>query len=156
MSEIILKRGPVSELLTSVPFKDMMLAESLSSCTGAAMGSSTFLTLTLTVLFLSCYAQEDTEAPSCPEHQEGFDDSCYEFVGLQRSFLSAQGWCERGGGHLAFILNDETQQFLQKHLDPEKDWWLGLAPAAPNLTLDTTGTEGERACEHCTTSNSFI
>uniref|UniRef100_A0A3B5B9Z6 C-type lectin domain-containing protein n=1 Tax=Stegastes partitus TaxID=144197 RepID=A0A3B5B9Z6_9TELE len=83
-----------------------------------------------------------TNALSCPEHQEGFDGSCYEFVGLQRSFLSAQGWCEQGGGHLAFILNDEMQQFLQKHLQPETDWWLGLAPAAPNLTLDSTSTEG--------------
>uniref|UniRef100_A0A8C3A7N2 Polycystic kidney disease 1 like 2a n=1 Tax=Cyclopterus lumpus TaxID=8103 RepID=A0A8C3A7N2_CYCLU len=88
---------------------------------------------------------EDAEALSCPEYQEGFDGSCYEFVGLQRSFLSAQGWCERGAGHLAFILNDETQQFLQKHLDPEKDWWLGLAPAAPNLTLDSAATEGSLA-----------
>ncbi|XP_054627000.1 polycystic kidney disease protein 1-like 2 [Dunckerocampus dactyliophorus] len=96
--------------------------------------------LTLTVLLLSstCFAVEEPDALSCPKHQEHFDDSCYEFVGLQRSFLSAQKWCERGGGHIAFILNDETQQFLQKHLDSEKDWWLGLAPAAPNLTLDTT------------------
>lgn len=107
-------------------------------------------TLTLMVLFLSwtCHAEEDTEALSCPEYQVGFDGSCYEFVGLQRSFLSGQGWCERGGGHLAFILNDETQQFLQKHLEPGKDWWLGLAPAAPNLTLDSAATEGERACRH--------
>ncbi|XP_032371632.1 polycystic kidney disease protein 1-like 2 [Etheostoma spectabile] len=89
--------------------------------------------------------QEDTEVLSCPENQESFDGSCYEFLGLQRSFLSAQGWCERGGGHLAFILNDETQQFLQKHLDPEMDWWLGLAPAAPNLTLDSATTEGSLA-----------
>ncbi|XP_036950669.1 polycystic kidney disease protein 1-like 2 isoform X1 [Acanthopagrus latus] len=64
---------------------------------------------------------------------------------LQRSFLSAQGWCERGGGHLAFILNDEIQQFLQKHLEPGKDWWLGLAPAAPNLTLDSAASEGSLA-----------
>lgn len=110
------------------------------------MESTTFPTLTLMVLFLTCYAQEDTEALSCPENQEGFDGSCYEFVGLQRSFLSAQGWCEQGGGHLAFILNDETQQFLQKHLDSEMDWWLGLAPAAPNLTLDSAATEGEWTC----------
>ncbi|XP_078114747.1 polycystin-1-like protein 2 [Sander vitreus] len=109
------------------------------------MESTTFPTLTLMVLFLTCYAQEDTEALSCPENQEGFDGSCYEFVGLQRSFLSAQGWCERGGGHLSFILNDETQQFLQKHLDPEMDWWLGLAPAAPNFTLDSAATEGSLA-----------
>ncbi|XP_033504613.2 polycystin-1-like protein 2 [Epinephelus lanceolatus] len=109
------------------------------------MESTAVTTLTLMVLFLTCYAQEDTEALSCPDYQEGFDGSCYEFVGLQRSFLSAQGWCERGGGHLAFILNDEMQQFLQKHLDPEKDWWLGLAPAAPNLTLDSAATEASLA-----------
>ncbi|KAJ0002087.1 hypothetical protein NQD34_001883, partial [Periophthalmus magnuspinnatus] len=82
---------------------------------------------------------ELTDDLSCPDHQESFDGSCFEFVGLQRPFLRAQSWCERGGGHLAFILNDETQQFLQKHLHPAKDWWLGLAPAAPNFTLDTTG-----------------
>ncbi|XP_075966222.1 polycystin-1-like protein 2 [Anarhichas minor] len=109
------------------------------------MESTMFPTLTLMVLFLTCSAQEDAEALSCPEYQEGFDGSCYEFVGIQRSFLSAQRWCERGGGHLAFILNDETQQFLQKHLDPEKDWWLGLAPAAPNLTLDSAATKGSLA-----------
>uniref|UniRef100_A0A8C7KXB5 Polycystic kidney disease 1 like 2a n=1 Tax=Oncorhynchus kisutch TaxID=8019 RepID=A0A8C7KXB5_ONCKI len=93
--------------------------------------------------FLSC--AEDEIAPlSCPEYQESFDGSCYEFVGPPRlrSFLSAQGWCERGGGHLAFILNDETQQFLQKHLQTEQDWWLGLAPASPNLTLDSAAAEG--------------
>lgn len=112
------------------------------------MESTTFPTLTL-ILFLSwtCYAEEDTQDTLyCPEHQEGFDGSCYEFAALQRSFLSAQVWCERGGGQLAFILNDEIQQFLQKHLDPGKDWWLGLAPAAPNLTLDSAASEGERAC----------
>lgn len=105
------------------------------------------LTVIIPLLGWTCYAEGDQEALSCPDHQEGFDGSCYEFVGLQRSFLSAQGWCERGGGQIAFILNDETQQFLQKHLDPEKDWWLGLAPAAPNLTLDSAATEGERACD---------
>lgn len=109
------------------------------------MESTVFPTLTLMVLFLACSAQEDVEALSCPESQEGFDGSCYEFVSRQQSFLSAQGWCEQGAGHLAFILYDETQQFLQRHLDPEKDWWLGLAPAAPNLTLESA-TEGERAC----------
>lgn len=100
----------------------------------------------LMVLFINlacCF--EDTETLSCPEEQEVFEGSCYEFVALQRSFLDAQGWCEQSGGHLAFILTDETQQFLQKHLAPDKDWWLGLAPAAPNLTLDATPAEGKVA-----------
>lgn len=85
---------------------------------------------------------DDEEFLSCPEHQQAFESSCYEFVALQRSFLSAQAWCERGGGHLSFIQNDETQQFLQKHLQPKQDWWIGLAPASTNLTLDSAATEG--------------
>ncbi|KAM4630467.1 polycystin-1-like protein 2 [Polymixia lowei] len=107
------------------------------------MDITVFPLLALVILSLSCASsvEEETEVLSCPEFQEGFDGSCFEFVGLERSFLGAQGWCERGGGHLAFIFNDETQQFLQKHLEPERDWWLGLAPASPNLTLDSAATE---------------
>ncbi|XP_077374484.1 polycystin-1-like protein 2 [Festucalex cinctus] len=107
---------------------------------------------------LTCFAAGEPDAVSCSEYQESFDGSCYEFVGLQRPFLGAQKWCERGGGHLTFILNDETQRFLQRHLDPKKDWWLGLAPAAPNLTLDTAATQGFRweASENCTQELSFI
>ncbi|KAF3686447.1 Polycystic kidney disease protein 1-like 2 PC1-like 2 protein Polycystin-1L2 Precursor [Channa argus] len=103
-------------------------------------------TLLILLLSWSCYA-EDAETLPCPESQEGFDGSCYEFVALQRSFLGAQGWCEQGGGYLAFVLNDETQQFLHKHLEPEKDWWLGLAPAAPNLTLDSEDSGRSFACD---------
>uniref|UniRef100_A0A3Q3GQB0 Polycystic kidney disease protein 1-like 2 n=1 Tax=Labrus bergylta TaxID=56723 RepID=A0A3Q3GQB0_9LABR len=137
------------------------------------MESTSYFTLTLMVLFLSwtCYADEDAKGLSCPENQEGFDGSCYEFVGLQRSFLSAQGWCERGGGHLAFILNDEIQQFLQKHLEQEKDWWLGtgttgyLPPAAGSLAwLDGSDVSysnwvnmpnAQAACGHILKHSSF-
>ncbi|KAK1799114.1 hypothetical protein P4O66_006698 [Electrophorus voltai] len=79
--------------------------------------------------------EEDPDSLYCPERQQAFDGSCYEFVQLQRTFLSAQGWCERGGGRLAFVQNDETQQFLQRHLQPEHNWWLGLA-ASFNVSLD--------------------
>lgn len=112
------------------------------------MDSTNLSVLLLNAFLLSLSCAEDEIAPlSCPEYQEGFDGSCYEFVALPRSFLSAQGWCERGGGHLAFILNIDTQQFLQKHLQPEQDWWLGLAPASPNLTLDSAVAEGKRAAQ---------
>ncbi|KAM4608650.1 polycystin-1-like protein 2 [Polymixia lowei] len=88
-------------------------------------------------------AEDEKAAPvSCPEYQEAFNGSCYEFVSLQHSFLSAQAWCEQGGGHLAFIPNEETQHFLQQHLDPERDWWLGLAPAAFPDQQDSTVLEG--------------
>lgn len=110
------------------------------------MESLTLSMLTfLMICFISgtCHADDDADAFLCPDHQEGFDASCYEFVSIEKSFLNAQGWCERGGGHLAFILNDEIQQFFQKHLEPGLDWWLGLAPAAPNLTLDTNIAEGK-------------
>ncbi|XP_017212723.2 polycystin-1-like protein 2 isoform X1 [Danio rerio] len=98
-----------------------------------------FLTLSFNVISIR---SDDEEVLSCAQHQQAFESSCYEFVELRRGFLSAQAWCERGGGHLAFILNDETQQFLQKHLQPAQDWWIGLAPAFTNLTLDSAATEG--------------
>lgn len=110
---------------------------------GNTSGSALIFLMLLFINLTCCH--EDSEAVSCPEQQELFEGSCYEFVDLRRSFFDAQGWCEQGGGHLAFILTDETQQFLQKHLAPDKDWWLGLAPAAPNLTLDVASTEGEAA-----------
>ncbi|XP_077057765.1 polycystin-1-like protein 2 [Siphateles boraxobius] len=107
------------------------------------MDNHTLYTLFLIVSFhvISIWS-DDEEDLSCPEHQQAFESSCYEFVALQRSFLSAQAWCERDGGHLAFIQIDETQQFLQKHLQADQDWWIGLAPASTNLTLDSAVTEG--------------
>lgn len=97
----------------------------------------------IAVLHIALTSGEDaTEALFCPDQQEAFDSNCYEFVAQKRTFQGAQRWCERGGGHLAFILNDETQQFLQRHLQPQQDWWIGLAPASVNLTLDSAAAEG--------------
>uniref|UniRef100_A0A665VIF9 Polycystic kidney disease 1 like 2a n=1 Tax=Echeneis naucrates TaxID=173247 RepID=A0A665VIF9_ECHNA len=64
---------------------------------------------------------------SCPEYQMGFGGSCYQLVAQRQSSFSAEAWCEEHGGHLAFIPNKDTQQFLQKYLDPEEDMWLGLS-----------------------------
>ncbi|XP_028812272.1 polycystic kidney disease protein 1-like 2 isoform X2 [Denticeps clupeoides] len=83
------------------------------------------------------FAQHKAKAQSCTDYQEVFDGSCFEFVALERSFLHAEAWCERAGGHLAFIQNEETQQFLEKHLHQEQNWWIGLAPASINFTLDS-------------------
>uniref|UniRef100_A0A665VH41 Polycystic kidney disease 1 like 2a n=1 Tax=Echeneis naucrates TaxID=173247 RepID=A0A665VH41_ECHNA len=70
---------------------------------------------------------------SCPEYQMGFGGSCYQLVAQRQSSFSAEAWCEEHGGHLAFIPNKDTQQFLQKYLDPEEDMWLGVAPPiSPN------------------------
>ncbi|KAL6468972.1 hypothetical protein MHYP_G00224960 [Metynnis hypsauchen] len=108
------------------------------------MPTHSLSTLILVVVFTvtAADAEVETESLSCPEQQQAFEGSCFEFVALQRSFLSAQGYCEHGGGHLAFIQNDETQQFLQAHLLPELDWWLGLAPASFSLSLDSVVDPG--------------
>lgn len=101
------------------------------------MGDRLFTVLILIIFnVISACGQAAIGGLSCPEHQQSFESSCYEFVGLRRSFLSAQAWCERSGGHLAFIQNYETQQFLQEHLQPEQNWWIGLAPSFNNITLE--------------------
>ena len=64
------------------------------------MATHTLSALLLALVFTVAAAdvEVNTESPSCPEQQQAFEGSCFEFVALQRSFLSAQGWCERGGG----------------------------------------------------------
>ncbi|XP_051884649.1 polycystic kidney disease protein 1-like 2 [Pristis pectinata] len=98
------------------------------------------------LLFLVvAFANLRVDANTCLEQQLAFQQSCYEIIRLPRDFQGAERWCERGGGHLAFILDKETQQFIQDQLEVEKDWWIGLAPAKQNLTQDEMTTEGTLA-----------
>lgn len=93
----------------------------------------------------SCLSlNEDVTKVFCPQKQKAFRGSCYEFVGLRRSFLSAQAWCEQTGGHLAFISDEDIQYFLQRHLDPEKDVWFGVAPSASTDLQYPSTVEGKQ------------
>lgn len=111
------------------------------SSTSAAPGTKLRMWLGITVLislavYLAMEEATDEEGIPCSKHQLAFNHSCYEFVRLQRTFTSAQRWCERGGGHLVFIENEETQEFLQKHIAEDQEWWIGLI--SDSLLNETT------------------
>uniref|UniRef100_UPI0037E779AE polycystin-1-like protein 2 n=1 Tax=Semicossyphus pulcher TaxID=241346 RepID=UPI0037E779AE len=99
------------------------------------------IVLLLILMTLGCLSGEDKTkvTVSCLGHQKAFGSSCYEFVLLQHTFSSAQALCEQRGGHLAFIPDEETQYFFQRHVDPKKDMWFGVAPSAfPILPFSST------------------
>lgn len=117
-------------------------------CQAALLLPRRLLLLTLCCLLA---AQDRTKVSfTCPENQQLFRGSCFEFVSLRRSFVAARAWCERRGGHLAFISDEETQRFVQSRLDPKADAWLGAASSASGegKAVERSETPNRACCAH--------
>lgn len=146
---IKLRTGPWHASLKSVRRQETRTA---SECQEASHVSNIFVLkrrmcwtfILLATLSILTHAEAVKKVSvTCPGHQKPHGGSCYEVVGLRHTFPSAQAWCEQRGGHLACIPDEETQLFLQRHLDPDEDFWFGAASSATKAAHDSS-SEGER------------
>ncbi|KAK7093112.1 lactose-binding lectin l-2-like [Littorina saxatilis] len=68
---------------------------------------------------------------SCPAGWEHHDESCYEFVTKEQTWINAEVDCIRHGARLAKIQSDDENEFLREYLSNNSrqyngyDMWLG-------------------------------
>lgn len=101
----------------------------------------------LVLLTLSCQPSPKSDmrvTASSLREEKLFQGSRFELVGLRLPFHSAQNWCEENGGRLASIPDEDAQLFLERHMDADKDMWIGLAPSCSTNAQPFFSDEGKK------------
>ncbi|XP_077864342.1 polycystin-1-like protein 2 [Saccoglossus kowalevskii] len=101
-----------------------------SSKRSFCIASSQYLSVWVAVNVVLTVIAPPTTGNSCDENKVEFRSSCLEFVTHEKRFGDAELYCADLGGHLIFVTDQETQEFVVNaatNVQAEFDeWWIGL------------------------------
>ncbi|XP_062839526.1 dromaiocalcin-1 [Anolis carolinensis] len=96
---------------------------------------------------VGCLLSGGAQAADCPKNWLSYGSHCYGYFPQELSWQSAQAQCQRSGGHLASILDEDEHKAVATYLRQaqqldDEDVWIGLS--IPSRSQAWTWVDGSQ------------
>ncbi|XP_062839527.1 struthiocalcin-1 isoform X1 [Anolis carolinensis] len=96
---------------------------------------------------VGCLLSGGAQADDCPKNWLSYGSHCYGYFPQELSWPRAQAQCQRSGGHLASILDEDEHEAVATYLRQAQRWddedvWIGLS--IPSRSRAWTWADGSQ------------